>query len=257
LKQLTEELSITPADPEEQEEEKEWAAVIELRTIAAQLAEEERKRKEALNLSDDEDDATTRNNFEFTMRQRRVHYKKKLFALDEKIKSLKKERMDIDANRTKYTLDMRAKEKMLLACKLEVERLRQYTGTTVTSSVLAGFNMQYNTSDYTRRIEKTYETVLQEIGTIKFAVITGENRRNKTKEELEATERSKLERTAKYHEFEKQYQRQKRMLSKFAQKDKSDEELYTLYFRNLANFVVERKSLRRKITDTFLHLIQR
>lgn len=36
--------------------------------------------------------------------------------------------MDIDADRTKYTLEMRSKEKMLLSYKLEVERLRQYTG---------------------------------------------------------------------------------------------------------------------------------
>lgn len=134
----------------------------------------------------------------------------------------------------------------------------------MTSSVLAGFNMQYKTSDYTQRINKAFETTLEEIANIKYLVrhlcklivrddkhvpgmlmhasmrtaaeqllfllhyfrmiavvvyyrcfvlnnypqvITGENRRVKAKQELDATEEHKQERTAKFHNFEMQYQR--------------------------------------------------
>lgn len=42
----------------------------------------------------------------------------------------------------------------------------------MTSSVLAGFNMQYKTSDYTARINKAFETCLEEIANIKYLVCT-------------------------------------------------------------------------------------
>jgi len=132
-----------------------------------QLLEEERARKEALNLSDeedkDDDDEKQANSFLFTMRQRRAHYKRKLNALDKQIRDLKRERQDIDGFRTKCTIDMRAKEKLILSYKLEIERLRQYSGPSVTSSVLAGFMMQYKTDDYTKRIQQAYETCLDEV----------------------------------------------------------------------------------------------
>jgi hypothetical protein len=134
----------------------------------------EKERLAKLNLSDDEEDEQAlqgkTEGFLFSMRQRRAHFKRKLFALDKLIRDLKTERMDIDAFRTKCTLEMRAKEKMLLSYKLEVERLRQYTGATVTSTVLAGFSMQYKTEDYTKRIETAFETCLQEIANIKYQV---------------------------------------------------------------------------------------
>lgn len=77
------------------EEEKEWSAVLELQRIKAEAAEAERIRKEQLNLSDNEEDTekellASRNSFIFTMRQRRAHFKRKLFALDRKIRDLNK-----------------------------------------------------------------------------------------------------------------------------------------------------------------------
>jgi len=50
------------------QEGKEWAAIKELETIKARQIEEERIQKEALNLSDGEDDEVNSNNFLFTMR---------------------------------------------------------------------------------------------------------------------------------------------------------------------------------------------
>lgn len=150
------------------QEEKQWAAIMELQRMKRQLLEEEKARKEALNLSDEEkddenDDDKQANSFLFTMRQRRSHYKRKLNGLDKQIRDLKRERQDIDAFRTKCTIDMRAKEKLILSYKLEIERLRQYSGPSVTSSVLAGFMMQYKTDDYTKRIQQAYESCLDEV----------------------------------------------------------------------------------------------
>ena len=193
MKQLSEELAITATDDVEEEviafyssmaltlfrlttyacalilhlqEEKQWSAILELQRMKMQLLEEERAKKEALNLSDEEDqddDDKQANSFLFTMRQRRTHYKRKLNALDKQIRDLKRERQDIDGFRTKCTIDMRAKEKLILSYKLEIERLRQYSGPSVTSSVLAGFMMQYKTDDYQKRIQQAYETCLDEV----------------------------------------------------------------------------------------------
>ena len=104
------------------------------------------------------------------MRQRRAHFKRKLNSVDKHIRALKEERQNIDAFRTKCTIDMRAKEKLLLSYKLEIERLRQYSGPSVTSSVLAGFMMQYKTVDYTKRIQTAFETCLEEVSVVLFVV---------------------------------------------------------------------------------------
>lgn len=77
------------------EEEKEWSAVLELQRIKAEAAEAERLRQEQLNLSDNEEETekellASKNSYIFTMRQRRAHYKRKLFALDKQIRDLKK-----------------------------------------------------------------------------------------------------------------------------------------------------------------------
>lgn len=50
----------------------------------------------------------------------------------------------------------------------EVERLRQYVGPTVTSSVLAGFLMQYKTEDYSKRVGKAYETCMEEVRRVRL-----------------------------------------------------------------------------------------
>lgn len=102
------------------QEEKQWSAIQELRNMKLKLIEEEKVRKEQLELSDndDSDDEKQANSFLFTMRQRRAHYKRKLNSLDKLIRDLKKERQDIDAFRTKCTIDMRAKEKLLRSYKL-------------------------------------------------------------------------------------------------------------------------------------------
>lgn len=86
--------------------------------------------------------------------------------MDKHIRALKEERQNIDAFRTKCTIDMRAKEKLLLSYKLEIKRLRQYSGSSVTSSVLAGFMMQYKTVDYTKRIQTAFETCLEEVSVV-------------------------------------------------------------------------------------------
>jgi tetratricopeptide (TPR) repeat protein len=225
----------------------------------------EKKRQEELNLSDKEDDldrqeaalAAKTQGFIFTMRQRRGHFKRKIFALEKEIRDLKRERQEIDAYRTKCTLEMRQKEALQRSYKLEIERLRQYTGATVTSSVLAGFSMQYKTEDYARRIEKAHSTCMEEIATMKYQVITGENRRAQAKVELEAAELARQERTARFHEFEQEYQRKRKVLNRLAGTEVDSGVLYARYFKLLREHMGERKAQRRKIADTFMAVIAR
>lgn len=198
------------------------------------------------------------------MRQRYIHYKKKLYNIEQKIKQLKKERQDIDSLRTKYTIEMRQKEKLLLTYKLEIERIRQYTGLTITSSVLSGYHTQYKINEYNNKIELIYNTCLNDIANIKYIVINNENKRILIKKELEDTELIKLERLAKFHEYNNEYQRKKRIINKLSGgfNNNSDNKeyndiLYKKYFQLLIKYKKERIYERFKISNIFMNLIQR
>jgi hypothetical protein len=113
----------------------------------------------------------TKHNYEFTFRQRRMHYKRKIQALEKLLADLYVERVQIDKNRLIYTMDMKGKERRLMAYKLEYERLKHYTGSTVTSSVLTGSNMQYKIVDYRLKIDAAFDIVINEISGIKYKVL--------------------------------------------------------------------------------------
>eukprot|EP01034_Spumella_vulgaris_P028585 gene28585-35468_t len=176
MRKVQEELSVTVQDPLELDEAKEWAAILEAQQVKVKhKAEMERLANEATVIDNDSieynDDGTmveTKHNYEFTFRQRRMHYKRKIQALEVLLTDLYQERVQIDKNRLIYTMEMKGKEKRLMAYKLEYERLKHYTGNTVTSSVLTGSNMQYKIADYRLKIDAAFDIVINEISGIKY-----------------------------------------------------------------------------------------
>lgn len=148
----------------------------------------------------------------FTFRQRRQHFKRKLEMLDQTIKELTEEKYNIDKNRTILTLGMREMEGKHMVFKLEIERLKQYRGENITSSILHGSNMQYKTADYKRRINNAYEECIRDITNAKFCMIEGEDRRHQIRELLEKKEEEKKERQAKFLEFDLAFQRKAKLM---------------------------------------------
>ena len=99
-------------------------------------------------------------------------------------------------------MTMRSKEQRLCALSLENERLKHYHSSVITSDVLAGADMQYNTVDYRIRIEKELEKVIQDIANLKYTIITNENRRQEIKKKIIQLEDSHKDPIAKAMEFE-------------------------------------------------------
>eukprot|EP01031_Cornospumella_fuschlensis_P037803 gene37803-45923_t len=178
MRQLQLELSITPQDEEEREEAKEWAAVKERKRMQQREEEELIKQQQLLvelslqkRKEEDAEDAVDGksaldNPFQFTYQQRRNHYQIKIAKLEREMLRLQQERADIDKRRISQTMTMRSKEQRLCALSLENERLKHYHSSVITSDVLAGADMQYNTVDYRIRIEKELEKVIQDIANL-------------------------------------------------------------------------------------------
>eukprot|EP01038_Epipyxis_sp_PR26KG_P007587 gene7587-10336_t len=265
MRKLKEELLITNPDPLEEEEEKEWRAIrefIQQKKIADEeekKAAEEAARRVDLEMADDDEmdkGATRVQSFMFNFRQRRNHFKIKIKKLEIQIADLTQEKYEIDRNRTKLTFDMKAKEKEQMVLKLEVERLKTYHGLVITSSILTGSSMQYKVDDYKRRIELAYEECIKEVAGLKFKIISGENRRQNLKFDLEKAETMRKDRMAKFQEFDKNYQKNLAALNKLNMSDEA-ERLLSFYFDRLKKYTAYRQGDRKRIIDLFMKVIYR
>ena len=122
----------------------------------------EKEKDDQTELEEDETAFMKReNHYMFSFKQRREHYKRKITSLDQQIKELNDERISIENIRARYTIKMRSHEKKVLEIKLEVEKLSHYSADTITSTVLSGFNMQYKTIDFRKRIDVIYKKKLK------------------------------------------------------------------------------------------------
>ncbi len=265
MRNVADELSVTEQDPLELEEAKEWAAVLEVQMQKRRRKEEaERLANEATVIDNDSieynADGTvveTKHNYEFTFRQRRVHFKRKILALDQKLAALLKERMQLDRDRVTFTMAMKSKEKRLLAYKLEYERLKHYTGSTVTSSVLAGSNMQYKLEDYREKVDRAFDVVIGEISALKYKVIMNENRKQRIKVETFDAEELRKDRQAKFLEFDLNYQKTLLAMERLNLAGDSSTKLLTHYFKQLKAYKQYRQRKRDQVTDLFTHVIFR
>lgn len=211
--------------------------------------------------------------FGFTFAERRHHFQRKLLSYDKKADKLQQERMYIDKVRTENTALMRRREKVQFSYQLERERIKNYGGKSITSSVLTGSDMQYKTSDYIEKLNFAYEQVVQEIANLKYQIIENENRRQMITKELALNEEQKKDRLAKYHEFESHYTKTMKLMHRLnvAQKAASDksvdsqdslvklenERIYRLYFRKFVDFVMELRALKQRIVLMFTNWLLR
>jgi len=221
----------------------------------------EKERDDQTELEEDETAFMKReNNYMFSFKQRREHYKKKITSLDHRIKELDNDRMDIENIRARYTIKMRSNEKKVLEIKLELEKLSHYTADTITSTVLNGFNMQYKTNDFRIRIDKIYKTLFKEIAEMKLIIVNNENRRNLIKLKIEDLHVKRKDRLAKYLEFEHLFQKKLKMFSKISSlltSVKTDMMLYQQYFEKFREYSEEVKELKASIVELFMNQIKR
>ena len=200
------------------------------------------------------------NNYMFSFKQRRGHYKRKITSLDNRMKELNDERIEIENIRARFTMKMRSHEKKVLEIKLELEKLSHYSADTITSTVLNGFNMQYKTIDFRKRIDIIYKNLLKEIAEMKLTIVNNENRRSIIKLNIEDLIVKRKERLAKYLEFEHIYQKKLKMFSKISSlftTVKTDMMLYELYFQKFREYSIEVKELKSSIVELFMKQIMR
>lgn len=211
----------------------------------------------------------------FTFAERRTHYQKKLLSYDKKADLLQQEKMYIDKLRIENTSLMRRKEKILLSYQLEKERLKNYTGKSITSSVLTGADMQYKTQDYIDKLNSAFEIIITEIANIKYQIIENENRRLQITQDLVKNEDDKKERLAKYNEFESHYAKTMKIMHRlnlgrrnsFSGKDMGggivggeqveNERILKLYFRKIYENKLHMKQLKQRIVIMFTNWLLR
>ena len=209
----------------------------------------------------DEDDLVEEVGFSFS--QRRLHYRKKIRKLEKLDESLRAETLEIDKNRTRLTFSMKDKQKRQMDLKLEMQRLKNFKGTSVSSSVLHGSAMQYQIDDYRVRVDKAYNKCLQEISSMKFQVMKGEERKQRIKFELQRAEDLRKERQAAFLDFEKAHQKKMTLMKKLKSdignesNGISNEKLLRKYFDELKSNREERLQERERVTNLFLRMMHR
>jgi tetratricopeptide (TPR) repeat protein len=280
MRKLKEELEVTPPDPLELEEAKEWEAVLH-KQVEEQLAAQEASKMvkssaasvgSSVNENDPEINKLLSNGDSsgFTYGQRRKHFEVKIKKIEAELKAFEAEKLSIDRRRLEHTHAMRKKEERLLTLSIERDRLKHFHGQMITSDVLTGADIQYQTADYVHRVERAYEIVIQDIANLKFAVITGENRKHQLKEILLRKEDERKNKLAKFLEFEKKSQKTIQLIKRLnissannsqasseAMDDHERQRLMRNHFDLFVEYVEERKMSRIRIVDLFQDMMSR
>jgi hypothetical protein len=219
------------------------------------------------NIKDEAEDSAKVDMLAFTYAQRRQHFKTKLKSLEKSVLDFENERVNIDKNRMKLTFDMKEKEKRMLELKLEIERLKNFNGDLISSSVLHGSTMQYTIDDYRIKVAKSFERCQQQIANMKISVVKGEERKQLIKICIQKADTEQKYRQAAFLDFEQNRKRSLQILRQFNFNTNHDvfEELdfeskkkfKKMYFDNLKQNWKMRLEERSRVTNLFLNLIQR
>lgn len=140
--------TVRPTD-EEYEEEKIWRQIKAAKKAEKLRIEAEQKAADEAEMSSDEEDAPLipspyhkqkqqKQDFTFSYRVRKKHYKHRLNHLENLIQSLTKEKSDIETKRIEMTALMNDKQKRLIELELERDRAMGFNGEKITSAVLQG-----------------------------------------------------------------------------------------------------------------------
>ena len=257
MKTLEEEMKHLKPDELERQEAKEWAAVLGGREAKAKQLAADAARLDPFseeNAPPDElgDMLAEKDDFVFTNQQRRQHFKRKLENLAKDIEILSHEKYRIDAERSRLTNLMKKEQTAKMSFKLEKDRVKNYTGAIVTSSVLSGAPMQYVYGDFMKKLNEASEMCEGSISESKFIVMAGETRKSKIKQSLVTAQEELKNRKALFLQFDIQHKQHMKALHKLSNAD-ADEKAKKKYFVLLSAFADERKAVRALLSKLFLH----
>ena len=261
LRQLNVELKTLSPDPLEVQEEKEWAAVKELKRRREREEEDaarQRRIKAGLEQDDNDEEDTqwSKNALEFTNRQRLQHYKDKIQSTAAEISELVTEKYRVDSNRGKLTLFMKAAQKHQMKLRLERDRVKNYQGALVSSDILIGAPMQYQTKDLLGKIDHAFAECTQSISDSKYKVISGENRKADIKVRLAKLEDQLKERQAALVNFQQKTRRMGNIMSNLTS-TLSDEELLVKHIGLWKDFLDWKKGFRDHVFGMFMKVMAR
>lgn len=253
LKMLNMELEVTQPDPLEYQEAQEWAANrMIMEAEAKRIADAEALRR-AIEEGDVEDKDPNR--VTFTHRQRMAHYKRKVLAIEDRINELKHERLELDLRRGKLTELMKSRQKRQMELKLERDRIKNFKGDMVTTDILFGAAMQYQIDDVLKKIDHAFAVCTDEIASAKFEVISGENRKQRVKEQILKNEELLKERTARMLEYKQTHDKLQNSMNKMA--INADQSLATQKhaWYLWIDYLNARRNVRNRVTKLFMNLI--
>jgi hypothetical protein len=256
LKMLMNELKVTPPDPVELEEINEWKFIKNRAASLQQEIDDEIARKLAAEEAEDESFAPPLEEFTFSHKHRRSHFRSKI-AKQEKIgKDLIQERLLIDSNRGRMTSSMKVNQNRIMDLKLEKDRIINFKGDIVTSSVLSGATMQYQKEDIMTKLQAEMDVNDKELGLTKFKVIQGENRKAQIKIEINKCANTLKDRQAGFLMFTQAHEKAMRAMERM-QANQDSETIMKNSFVLWVEYISERSSMRTRITSLFTDLIYR
>ena len=251
---LTYELKQTTPHWQEEEEDHIWGNI---KLKLSHRAEEEAKRLEALRKaedeefgSDDEEEYDDSKKFMFPFRARRAHFKHKIESLEKDIIRLSREKHDLDANRARLTNVMKDQQLRKLELQLEKDRVKNFNGELITSSVLHHSAMRYEISDFVKKVQVAFEKTLAIIAESKLTVINGENRKAKVQKQLKFSKEYLKDRIACFKAFNLEHEKAVKAMDRMKQSDIS---VYRYYWDKL----VEHVEMKRNSKNTVAHLFER
>lgn len=195
-------------------------------------------------------------NYVFPYKIRKKHYQLKLEKIDETMKNLEKERVEIETNRVKNTTILSEKQKRLIDVQSEIDRVTNYDGIEIVSGVLQGVDMTYLVTTLKVLLHNTWQEILSDIAKAKHEVINGENRKKEILKLITQLKDEKKDRTAKMTLFLTEYEKQQRIMTNLVQ-GSSRYALLKGHFDKLKNHVIHKKQIKNNVKNAFITCAKR
>ena len=261
IKKLQVEIELTEMDEEEDMELKIWADIKDAKQRVIREAEEEAARKKAEEemIFDDDLDSESAGGSkkaEFNSQQRRAHYRTKLLNTKNKIQSLQQERLDLDSSRIRMTQLIKDWQKRQTELRLEFDRVSNFKGDIVTSSVLIGAPMQYKFQDFLNKLNSAIIQVQEDIAKAKYKIINAEKRKQIVRAMIPAAEEELKTKQALFLQFQQDCDKQRKALERLHNADQS-ETILKHSWKLWMEYLGELRSVRQRILNTFTHVIYR
>ena len=233
-----------------------WVRRFFVRKMREDEAERLAQQSLADSIGDNDDDDNDENaspedvlhKFIFPYRSRRAHFKSKIQLLEKTIKDLKNEKHEIDAERSRLTEVMKRESKRKIELDMEKDRIKNFNGESITSSVLHGSSMRYEIGEFITNLEEVFSKTLNIIASSKFKVMAGENRKAEIKIKLYEAEELLKDRTGAFIDFTKQHERAAKAHDRM---QGGENTLMKFFFDKLVAHINSRKSSRQTIERLF------